>query len=238
MSEGCSTRERRRGPSAELQCQIDEAIAARTGKGYSGGSLPQRVTEDGQCNQCIGSSSENGSLSDSARSPQPQNHETMTHEPGSAPPGSQFEYLDHPADIILHSWGVDFPTALTNLAIAMFGYMTTLDYISINEEESLEHGGNIIAQGHDESTLVYAFLDEWLYNFHDSGFISKEIRVTEYNKSVWRIVSCGRGEVMDVRRHPQVSLSSLRGICFLLQFFIIVYCLSDTENNQNHREQR
>ena len=124
-------------------------------------------------------------------------------EPGTPPEGSKFEYLDHPADIILHSWGGDLSESLSNLAICMFGYITSLDSITINQTQSLEHGRNISAQGHDLHSLIYSFLDEWLFNFHDTGFVAKEITISECNLDDWRIESSGRGEVMDIPRHPQ-----------------------------------
>jgi SHS2 domain-containing protein len=60
-------------------------------------------------------------------------------------------------------------------------------------------------------SLIYLFLDEWLFNFHDTGFIPKEVTISELlkgdtdtdNSAAWRIVSSGKGEVMDIQRHPQ-----------------------------------
>ena len=124
-------------------------------------------------------------------------------DPGVPPNGAQFEYLDHPADIILHSWGTNLSAALENLAVCMFGYITSLEAISRNESQSTEHASHIVAEGHDLRSLVYAFLDEWLYNFHDTEFIANTITIKEINLDKWRVVSCGKGEVMDIARHPQ-----------------------------------
>ena len=41
-------------------------------------------------------------------------------DPGVPPNGAQYEYLDHPADIILHSWGEDLESSLCNIALCMF----------------------------------------------------------------------------------------------------------------------
>jgi hypothetical protein len=38
----------------------------------------------------------------------------------------QWEYLDHPADVQIHAWGVSLPEAFENCAVAMFNYMTPL----------------------------------------------------------------------------------------------------------------
>eukprot|EP00986_Skeletonema_menzelii_P010271 scaffold4997_cov145-Skeletonema_menzelii.AAC.3 len=123
--------------------------------------------------------------------------------PGVPPPGAQFEYLNHPADIILHSWGTDLQSALCNIALCMFGYMTSLESISTNEVESNNHGSHMVAEGHDLRSLIYSFLDEWLFNFHDTDFVAHSITINEINIEEWRAVSSGKGEIMDISRHPQ-----------------------------------
>lgn len=169
---------KRRGPSIELQRQIDESIASRN-RTSRGGDFVSTSTASGIVVA------------------------TPKAEAGVPPPDAQFEYLDHPADVILHSWGNDFPHALSNLALCMFGYMTSLDTIIINDAHSSDHGLDITAQGHDMHSLIFSFLDEWLFNFHDTGFIPKEVTIKNYSRDVWRISSTGKGEIMDIKRHPQ-----------------------------------
>jgi SHS2 domain-containing protein len=174
-----STKPKHRGPSAEIQRQIDQAIAvrSRTSQAYAGS--PDEHSHPNQ-DTCV-------------------HHD----EPGTAPPNANYEYLNHPADILLHAWGEDFISSLRNLALAMFGCITSLSSIKTNTSQSNEYGRNIIARGHDTRSLVFAFLDEWLFNFHDSGFIPKEISVTEYDGEMFKVVSCGDGEVLDLSRHPR-----------------------------------
>ncbi len=186
-----------REPSLELQRQIADSITARnrsnasdvsTASGNADATLPTDTTACGRTGKFA---TEGG-------------HEAVT-EAGNPPLGSKFEYLDHPADIVLHAWGIDIPEALSNLARCMFGYITSLDSITINERQSEEHGTNSTCQGHDLHSLVYSFLDEWLFVFHDTGFVPKEIMISQFRVGVdgWRIVSSGKGEIMDISRHPQ-----------------------------------
>ena len=179
-----------RDPSLELQRQINNSIASHNRKGAS--------TKSNVTTSCCDDENNND-----------DDVKHIISEPGTPPVGSQFEYLDHPADIILHSWGDDISHALSNLVICMFGYMTSLKSISINSAQSLEFGSNIVGEGHDLHSLIYSFLDEWLYNFHDTNFVPKEVTISEFhqrnnhNNNVWKIVSSGKGEVMDIARHPQ-----------------------------------
>lgn len=173
-----SPKSKKREPSLELQRQIEDSIAARSR--HEG--IVSRALEDDTTNT---------------------SNNAVAVEPGTPPLGANFEYLDHPADIILHSWGVDLPEALENLVVCLFGYITSIDAITINEVQSEEHGTNITGQGHDLHSLIFSFLDEWLFGFHDSGFVPKEVKIHELRRDVWRVASSGKGEVMDIMRHPQ-----------------------------------
>ncbi|KAL7475755.1 hypothetical protein ACHAW6_001659 [Cyclotella cf. meneghiniana] len=174
------------GPSLELQRQINDAIAIRskTITAYDGTSPDEA----------------------DATSPldsRPHPHDFPPDEPGIPPPGSNYEYLDHPADILLHSWGKDFPSALADLALAMFGCIASLSCLSVDAAQSERYGRRIVARGHDARSLVYAFLDEWLFNFHDSNFIPRRIEIEEYDATNYTIVSRGEGEVLDLSRHAR-----------------------------------
>jgi SHS2 domain-containing protein len=85
----------------------------------------------------------------------------------------------------------------------MFGYITSLESVATSESESTEYGSHIAAEGHDLRSLVYSFLDEWLYNFHDTGFVANSILIEEINLDKWTVISSGNGEIFDVSRHPQ-----------------------------------
>lgn len=113
----------------------------------------------------------------------------------------QYEYLDHTADVQLHSWGPSLEEALESLAMAMFGYMTDLALIQVDEEHSLTYGRDVASRGHDVQSLVFCFLQEWLGIFHETGFVPRQVKVSQLDRSTWSVVSSGQGERFDPARH-------------------------------------
>ena len=77
------------------------------------------------------------------------------------------EYKNHTADIQIHAWGASLSEALSEVVQSMIGYMVKLDNVEIDKKESKR----VSAQGHDVNSMVYNFLNEWLFIFLDSGFI-------------------------------------------------------------------
>ena len=88
-----------------------------------------------------------------------------------------FEYLDHTADIQLHSSGNNFEEALIQIGYALINYMTELDKVECEEEIRIH------VEGYDEFSLVYSFLDELLYQFAGEQFVSKEIQILDISSS-------------------------------------------------------
>nr|XP_025870165.1 protein archease isoform X4 [Vulpes vulpes] len=84
----------------------------------------------------------------------------------------KYEYLDHTADVQLHAWGDTLEEAFEQCAMAMFGYMT--DTGTVEPLQTVE----VETQGDDLQSLLFHFLDEWLYKFSaDEFFIPREVKV-------------------------------------------------------------
>lgn len=71
-----------------------------------------------------------------------------------AAPDAAFEYIDHPADIQIHSWGPTIERALEPLAIGLFGVMMDLDGFADAREKPISVKGN------DLFSMVCSFLDQ------------------------------------------------------------------------------
>jgi len=110
-----------------------------------------------------------------------------------------YEYLDHTADIQLHSWGSTLKEAFEWAAVAMFGYMTELDGVDIDEHNIQ----TIEAEGHDMMSLLYNYLNEWLAVFATEDFIARDVKIIEFDEKNYRIVAQGFGERFDLDKHEQ-----------------------------------
>eukprot|EP01137_Pigoraptor_chileana_P015101 Opistho-2@70620 len=110
-----------------------------------------------------------------------------------------YEYLDHTADIQLHSWGDDMAAAFEHVILAMFDYMTDLDLVDIDESQT--HTFEV--EGHDLESLLYAFMDEFLYVFSTEFFVPREVKVVDLDTHAFRIRVTGKGETFDRAKHTQ-----------------------------------
>lgn len=113
------------------------------------------------------------------------------------PIAKQFEYLDHTADVQIHSWGKTLEEAFAQAAIGMFGYMTDLNLLQNKKQVDIK------AEGHDAESLLYNFLDECLYQFGGDGFMMRKVVVDKIDRGEWKIWAKGSGEEFDNNRHTQ-----------------------------------
>ncbi|XP_078423613.1 protein archease isoform X1 [Cetorhinus maximus] len=114
------------------------------------------------------------------------------------PVSKKYEYLDHTADVQLHSWGDTLEEAFEQVVMAMFGYMTDIETVQPITTIEVE------AEGHDMLSLLYNFMDEWLYQFSaEMFFIPREMKVIHMDRANYKIRSIGWGEQFDLAKHPQ-----------------------------------
>ncbi|XP_063312042.1 protein archease [Pelobates fuscus] len=108
------------------------------------------------------------------------------------------EYLDHTADVQLHAWGETLEEAFEQCAMAMFGYMTDIETVEPIDTVEVE------TEGDDLISLLYHFLDEWLYKFSaDQFFVPREVKVLHIDRMSFKIRSIGWGEEFNLSKHPQ-----------------------------------
>ncbi|XP_033109661.1 protein archease-like isoform X2 [Anneissia japonica] len=87
---------------------------------------------------------------------------------------------------------------IMNVAIAMFGYMTEIDKVEIKQTQSIE------AEGDDVLSLLFHFLDEFLFLFSaDPFFIPRKVQIVEFDMKNFKIQAIGFGETFDLCKHPQ-----------------------------------
>ncbi|KAK2952781.1 putative Archease [Blattamonas nauphoetae] len=109
-----------------------------------------------------------------------------------------YETLDHTADIQFHSWGTTMKEAFEQIGLCMFDYVTELQALEI--DDSLTH--DFEASGHDMESLLFAYMDELLFQFSAEMFTPKEIEVLELDEQSFQIKCLVKGETFDRQKHP------------------------------------
>lgn len=82
-------------------------------------------------------------------------------------PGN-WEYLDHTADIQIHAWAKNNASAHAASALALHAYMVEDASTTIKPHLRVD----VRASAHDEHSLLFALLDEFLYLFHTESFVA------------------------------------------------------------------
>lgn len=106
-----------------------------------------------------------------------------------------WEYLDHTADIQIHSWGANMEEAFGSCIVAMFAYMVEID--EIDNELEME----FVAEGHDLPSLLFNTLDECLYIFHTENFVMKQVIFRVLSTDKFQIAAVARGGLFDATQH-------------------------------------
>uniref|UniRef100_A0A672ZMS0 Protein archease n=1 Tax=Sphaeramia orbicularis TaxID=375764 RepID=A0A672ZMS0_9TELE len=104
------------------------------------------------------------------------------------PINKKYEYLDHTADVQIHSWGNTLEEAFEQCAMGMFGYMTDTETVEPIDTVEVE------SEGEDMESLLFHFLDDWLYKFcADLFFVPREVKVVHLDRMHFKIRSIGAG---------------------------------------------
>eukprot|EP01125_Pyxidicula_operculata_P018510 TRINITY_DN6574_c0_g1_i1.p1 TRINITY_DN6574_c0_g1~~TRINITY_DN6574_c0_g1_i1.p1 ORF type:complete len:151 (-),score=23.25 TRINITY_DN6574_c0_g1_i1:59-511(-) len=141
-----------------------------------------------------------------------------------------YEYLDHTADVQIHSWGKNLKESFEQAALAMMGYMTEIDKVDIDPELDPLQGS---VEAEDLESLLYTFLEEVLFMFSTEYIIFNQIKIIEFEAGpTYKVVFQCRGEEWDHDKHPQgteikaITYSAMqvieKGNSGLSEIFVIV----------------
>jgi SHS2 domain-containing protein len=197
-----------RRPRADVESLIDAAIEARRRQHQELERYSAALASAGETSSVVALHSANDTEGGHDDSDDDQKELNGDNE------GYHYEYLDHTADVQLHSWGSNLERALEGLVVAMFGYMTDLRRIHLDHSAAAK---TVRVRAHDAPSLVFGFLQEWLSQFHENGFVPRSVRVTgPVDRNEWAVEATGTGEEYDPTRHTQgtevkaVTYGSLR----------------------------
>jgi len=118
----------------------------------------------------------------------------------------RFEFLEHTADAYIAAYGESLEEAFENAALATFEVMTDIKKIKPKIEETVE------VEAHDESALLYNWLEEFLIRFETTGNLYSHFKVLniEETPSGLKLKAKARGEPYDPERHPsKVGIKSV-----------------------------
>jgi len=110
----------------------------------------------------------------------------------------RFEFLEHTADAYIAAYGESLEEAFENAALATFEVMTDLKKIKPKVEETVE------LEAHDESALLYSWLEEFLIRFETTGNLYSRFKVLniEETPSGLKLKAKAWGEPYNPERHP------------------------------------
>uniref|UniRef100_A0A3Q1HSQ8 Protein archease n=1 Tax=Anabas testudineus TaxID=64144 RepID=A0A3Q1HSQ8_ANATE len=111
---------------------------------------------------------------------------------------SKYPPINKKYECKIHSWGSSLEEAFEQCAMGMFGYMTDTETVEPIDTVEVE------SEGEDMESLLFHFLDDWLYKFSaDLFFIPREVKVVHLDRMHFKIRSIGWGEEFSIEKHPQ-----------------------------------
>jgi SHS2 domain-containing protein len=132
-----------------------------------------------------------------ARSELKRANATLEAKDGCA--GEFYEYLDHTADVQCHCWGKTLSDAFANMVPCMFNYITDLSTVEVNLDKTIE----FTVKGHDLESLLFTYMDEFLFRFCTDGFCCVRVEILGFDREKFEIQLKAFGESFDPTKHPQ-----------------------------------
>ena len=111
---------------------------------------------------------------------------------------SGYKFLDHTADVQVHSWGETIEDAFAQTAYSLMVTITPdLGKISPETEKTLK------IKAEDKEALLFDFLSELLYIFDVDGLVFSDIRVFSIQKinKNYILKAKLKGERFDIQKH-------------------------------------
>jgi SHS2 domain-containing protein len=119
----------------------------------------------------------------------------------------KWEYLDHTADVLVHSWGETLAETLGQSALALWSHIVDRSYIEY--KSSVCFPRIITAFGKDVIDLLFNFLDACLYAYGSDYFLCNRIKIIYLGSS--SKVNVGGGNVIEQKNNEMLSIQAF---CF------------------------
>jgi SHS2 domain-containing protein len=119
-----------------------------------------------------------------------------------------YEYIDHPADIQIHSWGPSIDRALEPLCQGLMSVM--MDPAGF--QETCEK--TVSVKANDLFTLVYSFLGEWVFQFDTYGFVLLRVNITKCDVENFEIEATAYGDTFEKEKHADFRRTEVKAITY------------------------
>ncbi|MBD3259907.1 protein archease [Candidatus Woesearchaeota archaeon] len=106
----------------------------------------------------------------------------------------KYKYLEHTADLKFQAFGKSMEEAFANAAIAMFDFVTKTGQIEPKMEEKIE------VQSEDNKSLLYDFLEQFLFLIDTKRFLLheiKDIKIKRVNHEKLKLSATAVGDAAD-----------------------------------------
>eukprot|EP01065_Artemidia_motanka_P039284 TRINITY_DN4815_c0_g1_i1.p2 TRINITY_DN4815_c0_g1~~TRINITY_DN4815_c0_g1_i1.p2 ORF type:complete len:423 (+),score=152.11 TRINITY_DN4815_c0_g1_i1:48-1271(+) len=124
--------------------------------------------------------------------------------------GISYEFLDHTADVILHTWAKTKMESWEQQVLAMFAYMVNDGANVLEDSVAITEHVDICVDALDEDYLLMKYMQEFLYHFAnpDRKIVFREVRIVgvDFESRPMRLAARGWGELYrphGADRHPK-----------------------------------